>query len=251
MWTRGSYTSLRPKRALDLGNAGGNRARRLQPVRQIHARSLWSQSPQCLSSSGTGPRDHRHGHNPRSVPGGSTMNCSGENTISPSFLLFCELRSPDMFLSITLFWFIFIHNKLVQTYILWKLIDIFPVPLLGKGQAERRALFPGGRTARRASDLRERALDLIGKEEDRGSPVFIPNIRSICDSYEHSHYRSASAEAGQVLRGTLVKTSSSKRVFPPRAKHMQWKPFIMWAVAPLESRLCMLHSQSDHRTNCV
>ncbi len=33
-----------------------------------------------------GPRDHRHGHTPRSVPGGSTMHCSGEHTfISPSF----------------------------------------------------------------------------------------------------------------------------------------------------------------------
>ncbi len=46
----------------------------------------------------------------------------------------------------------------------------------------------------RASDLRERVLDLMGKEEDRGSPVFISSIWSICDSHEHSH-RSASAEA--------------------------------------------------------
>ncbi len=131
----------------------------LQPVRQIHARFLWSQSPQCLSSSGTRLQDHRHGHTPRSVPGGSAMNCSGENTISPSFLsqeswVFCELRSPDMFLSITLFCFIFIHNMLVQTYVLGKRIDILPVPLLGKGQAERRALSPGRRTARWAGSQR-------------------------------------------------------------------------------------------------
>ncbi len=188
-------------------------------------------------------------------PAGAQWIAAGKTRSAPPFFLEraeCFASSaPQICFSITLFCFIFIHNILVQTYILWKLIDIFPVPLLGKGQAERRALFPGGRTARRASDLRERALDLIGKEEDRGSPVFIPYIRSICDSYEHRHYRSASAEAGQVLRGTLVKTSSSKRVFPPGAKHMQWKPLIMWAVAPLESRLCMLHSQSDHRTNCV
>ncbi len=51
-----------------------------------------------------------------------------------------------------------------------KFIDIF---LLGKRQTERRALSLGGRTVRRASDLRKRALDLMGKEEDRGSPFLI------------------------------------------------------------------------------
>ncbi len=72
--------------------------------RQIHVRSPWSQSPQCLSSSGTRPRDHRHGHTPRSVPGGSAMNCSGENMISPSFFSreswVFKLRSPDKFFSL-------------------------------------------------------------------------------------------------------------------------------------------------------
>ncbi len=55
----------------------------------------------------------------------------------------------------------------------WKFIDILPVFLLGKRQTERRALSLGGRTAGRASDLRKRALDLMGKEEDRGSPFLI------------------------------------------------------------------------------
>ncbi len=96
--------------------------------------------------------------------------------------------------------YLFIHNMLVQTYILWKFIGILPVPLLGKRQAERRALSLGGRTVGRASDLRKRALDLMGKEEDRGSPVLIPSIWSICDCHEHSH-SSASAAVGQVLWG--------------------------------------------------
>ncbi len=30
---------------------------------------------------------------------------------------------------------------------------------------------------------------LDGKEEDRGSPVFIPSIWSTCDSHEHSHHK--------------------------------------------------------------
>ncbi len=65
---------------------------------------------------------------------------------------------------------------LVQT-LLQKLIDVLPVHLLLLGrQSERRALSPGERTAGRASDPREWALDFMGKEEDRGSPVFIPSI---------------------------------------------------------------------------
>ncbi len=54
-----------------------------------------------------------------------------------------------------------------------KFIDILPVFLLEKRQTEHRALSLGGRTAGRASDLRKRALDLMGKEEDRGSPFLI------------------------------------------------------------------------------
>ncbi len=57
---------------------------RLQPVRQIHVRSPRSQSPPCLSSSGT--RTTRS--QARTVPGGSGTYCSGESTISPS--LFSE-----------------------------------------------------------------------------------------------------------------------------------------------------------------
>ncbi len=51
---------------------------------------------------------------------------------------------------------------------------------------------------------------------------------------------------------TLVKTPSSKRVPPPPgAKHTLWMPLIIRAVSSLESRLCILHSQSDHCKNCV
>ncbi len=96
--------------------------------------------------------------------------------------------------------------------------------------------------------FRSQALDLMGTEEDRGSPVFIPSICSICDSHEHSH-RSTLAKAGSAPRETLVKTQSSKSF--PGMKCTQWKPLPMRAVGPLESQPCMLHSQSDHAQLCV
>ncbi len=54
---------------------------------------------------------------------------------------------------------------------------------------------------RRGRGEPERALDLVGKEEDRGSPVSIPSTWSICDSHECSRL-SASAKAGPAPRGT-------------------------------------------------
>ncbi len=75
----------------------------------------------------------------------------------------------------------------------------------------------GGRTAGPASDLRKRALDLMGKEEDRGLPVLIP---SIC---EHSHY-SASVAAWQVLLGRWWKLPPQRQFSPLGAKHTQWMP---------------------------
>ncbi len=70
----------------------------------------------------------------------------------------------------------------------------------------------GEETAERASDPRELALDLVGEEEERDSPVSIPSTRSICDPHECSR-RSALAEAGPAPRGMLVKAPSSKRAF--------------------------------------
>ncbi len=93
-------------------------------------------------------------------------------------------------------------------------------------------------------------LDLKGKE-DRVSPVFIPSIWSICDSHEHSHC-STSEEAGPAPWGTLVKTPSSKRVSPREQSIRCGSHSKMRAVDPLESRLCMLQSQSDHaQTVCI
>ncbi len=76
-----------------------------------------------------------------------------------------------MFLSIA-YLFLLIHNTLVQTYVS-KIHRHPPCLPPRKKTTERRALSLGGRTAGRASDLRKRALDLMGKEEDRGSPFLI------------------------------------------------------------------------------
>ncbi len=118
-----------------------------------------------------------------------------------------------------------------------KFIDILPVFLLGKRQTKRQALFLGGRTAGRASDLRKWALDLMGKEEDRGSPFLI---------FPSNPSASTTTAPPQRQRGRCCEDAP-----PPGAKYTQWKPLIMRAVGSLESRPCMLHSQSDHRKNCV
>ncbi len=129
-----------------------------------------------------------------------------------------------------------------------KFIDILPVFLLGKRQTERRALSLGGRTTGRASDLRKQVLDLLGKEEDRGSPFLIfpsnPSVSTTTALPQRQRGRCCE-DAGE---NSLLKESSPP---PPGAKHTQWKPLIMRAVGSLESRPCMLHSQSDHRKNCV
>ncbi len=120
---------------------------------------------------------------------------------------------------------------------------------------DRRSVEPflwGEEPRGRASDLRELALDLKGKEEDRGSPVFIPSIWSICDSHEHSHL-STLAEVGQVPWGTLVKTPSSKRVPPPWERSIRSGSHSkMRAVGPLESDSASLQQAAIRpRTNCV
>ncbi len=129
-----------------------------------------------------------------------------------------------------------------------KFIDILPVFLLAKRQTEHRALSLGGRTAGRASDLRKRALDLMGKEEDRGSPflIFPSNPSESTTTAPPQRQRGRCCEdAGE---NSLVKESPPP---PPGVKHMQWKPLIMRAVSSLESRPCMLHSQSDHHKNSL
>ncbi len=146
--------------------------------------------------------------------------------------------------------FVFTHSQhaCANEIMFRKFIDILPVFLLGKRQTERRALSLGGRTAGRASDLRKRALDLMGEKEDRGSPflIFPSNPSASTATAPPQRQRGRCCEdAGE---NSLLKESFPP---PPRAKHTQWKPLIMRAVGSLESRPCMLHSQSDHRKNCV
>ncbi len=98
-------------------------------------------------------------------------------------------------------------------------------------------------TAGWASEPRERALDLMGKE-DRGSPVFVPSPWSICDSHKRSH-RSASAKAGPAPRGTQVKAPSSE------SEHTQWQMSQSGQSAPSRAdSACSALKQTTHRL-CV
>ncbi len=83
-----------------------------------------------------------------------------------------------------------IHNMLVQTLQFTKLIDVLHVHLLGGRQAERQALSLGVINCGVGFRIQRRFVTAYagseGKEEDRGSPVFIPSTWYICDSYERS-----------------------------------------------------------------
>ncbi len=85
-----------------------------------------------------------------------------------------------------------------------KLIDVLPVHLGGGRQAERQSLSQRGRTA-------ERALDLMGKEEDRGSPSSFP------PSDPSAFPTSTGTAPPPPRRGTRVKAPSSKRAFRERS----------------------------------
>ncbi len=176
------------------------------PVRQIHVRSPQSQSPPCLSNSGTALREHRHGHTPRSVPGGIGMYWSGEKYNHP--LLF----SFESWLCSAPFIMIFVHNMLEQTISFTKAHRVLHVHLLRGRQAERRAFSPEGRNSWAGFQSQRAALDLMRKEVYRGSPIFIPSIWCICDSHEHS----ALAKAGAAPWEMLVKAPSLKRAFRER-----------------------------------
>ncbi len=115
---------------------------RHQPVCQIHVRSPWSQSPQCLSSSGT-----TQAHTLLRVPDGSSL-AAGKNTISPSFFLSrAECVSSALQTCFSLFSFIFIHNMLVQTLSFAKAYQRPPRPPPRKKTGGASSPFSGGRIA--------------------------------------------------------------------------------------------------------
>ncbi len=113
----------------------------------------------------------------------------------------------------------------------WKFIDILPVFLRAKRQKERRALSLGGRTAGRASDLRKRALDLMGKKEDRGSPflIFTSNPSASTATAPPQRQRGRCCEdAGE---NSLLKESPPPPPPPPLgAKHTQWSMSRQWRI---------------------
>ncbi len=85
-------------------------------------------------------------------------------------------------------------------------------------EEDRRSAEPtpqGEEAAERASDPRERAVDLAGEEEDNYSPVYIPFARSNCKPQEFLGGSGAStvrnAGGGSLLKERL-----------PGAKRTQW-----------------------------
>ncbi len=155
-----------------------------------------------------------------------------------------------MFLSIA-YLFLLIHNTLVQTYVS-KIHRHPPCLPPRKKTTERRALSLGGRTAGRASDLRKRALDLMGKEEDRGSPflIFPSNPSASTTTAPPQRQRGRCCEdAGE---NSLLKESPPPPPPPPGAKHTQWKPLIIRAVAPSRADpACFTPSQTIAKTVCI
>ncbi len=129
-----------------------------------------------------------HGHTPWSVPGGSRMFAAGKSTISPPFFL--ELTSRALLPRNAA------HNDICSQYacannmLVQLLYESSSTSSTSTSEEEdSRSIVPflqGEKNMGRASDPRERALDLVGKEEDRGSPVSIPPTWSICDSHKRS-----------------------------------------------------------------
>ncbi len=168
------------------------------------------------------------------MPGGSAMYCSGENTISPSFFSreswVCELRSSDMFFSITLFCFILIHNMLLQTLRFVKAHQHPPSHPPRKKTGGASSPFSGGKNHGAGFRFQRAGTGSDGKGRRWGSPVFIPSIWSICDSHEH-------------------RKLPPQREFSPGAKHMQWKPLTHKAPSRADSA-CFTPNQTTHKL-CV
>ncbi len=101
------------------------------------------------ASAVAGPQDHRHGQTPWSVPGESTMHCSGEHTfINISFFSqeSCTraVRSADRFLSIALFVFIYSQHACANVHFV-KIHLHPPCPPPRKRTGEALSPFSGGK----------------------------------------------------------------------------------------------------------
>ncbi len=156
-----------------------------------------------------------------------------------------------MFLSIA-YLFLLIHNTLVQTYVSKihrhtpclpprKKIDGASSPFTGRKNRGAGFRFP---KAGAGSD---------GKGRSRGSPflIFPSNPSASTTTAPPQRQRGRCCEDAGEKNSVLKESSPPPPPPPPGAKHTQWKPLIMRAVGSLESRPCMLHSQLDHRKNCV
>ncbi len=149
----------------------------LQPVLQIHVRSLRSQSMPCLSSSGTGTtRSQAWTHSSERARQKRNFSSREKHNQPPSFFL--ELTERALLSRNSA------HNDIRSQYACANnmLVQLLYESLSTSStstslEEDRWSVKPslrGEETAGRTSNLRERVLDLVGKEEDRGSPVSIP-----------------------------------------------------------------------------
>ncbi len=102
---------------------------------------------QIFSSSGTGPWDHRHGHTPRSIPGGSGMYCSGEKHNQHLLFFFSKkltVRAP-LARDISVFIIIFVYNMYVQTISFAKVHRHPPCPPPRRKTGRASSPFSGGK----------------------------------------------------------------------------------------------------------
>ncbi len=147
-----------------------------------------------------------------------------------------------MFLSIA-YLFLLIHNTLVQTYVLK--IHRHPPCLPPRKKTDGAStIFSGGKN--RGAGFRSQKAGAGSDGKGRRFLIFPSNPSASTTTAPPQRQRGRCCEdAGE---NSLLKGSFPP---PPGAKHMQWKPLIMRAVGSFESRSSMLHSQSDHRKNCV
>ncbi len=152
-----------------------------------------------------------------------------------------------MFLSIALFVFIYSQHACANVRFV-KIHRHLPCPPPRKRTGGASSPFSGGKN--RGAGFRSQKAGAGSDGKGRRSGIARLNSLHLIHLRAQPLLRLSGSVAGAAR--TLVKTPSSKRVPPPPpgAKHTQWMPLIKRAVGSLESRLCMLHSQSYHRTNC-
>ncbi len=121
-------------------------------------------------------------------------------------------------------------------------------PKLPPSEEDRRSAEPTlwqEKTADQASNPRELAVDLAGEEEDRDPPVSIPSARSTNAAAALPRRKQGQHREEPWWRLPPRREPSGSEVYAVVTAHNADSQ-------PLESRLCVLHSQAEHaQTVCI